>query len=286
MASAAPGPDNQARNQMHEYERFRELFSGRFSNQEAAALLERFAGDANEAANFVFNAEHRELREIIEGEQAGWQLVEKSKRVKADKTILAQVRSGQIETAARLFACQPCDSVWWKRIPTRKAVSKCDRCRRRKDAVPKNKEWGWALFRCDRCNHTFGGYCGIWVPSPCFNCGASVLPYCIQPPSKTQPGRQRQKHTHQCSAPNCPGQNGGRRAPMPMLNAEGLPMTCVHPSTRRLEGKPLVIVPSDDHNSSGSTVDTFLPQEDLGRTYEIIIPMPTIDEDGDDDDDE
>src|SRR6218665_633710 len=65
----------------------------------------------------------------------------------------------------------------------------------------------------------FRGYCGIWVPSPCFNCGASVLPYCIQPPSKTQPGRQRQKHTHQCSAPNCPGQNGGRRAPMPMLNA-------------------------------------------------------------------
>ena len=41
-----------------QYERFRELFSGRFSNQEAAALLERFAGDANEAANFVFNGWH------------------------------------------------------------------------------------------------------------------------------------------------------------------------------------------------------------------------------------
>lgn len=71
----------------------------------------------------------------------------------------------------------------------------------------------------DRFNLHFRGFCGIWVPSPCFNCGESVLPYCIQPPAKNQPGQMRQKHTHQCSAPNCPGKNGGRRAPMTVLNA-------------------------------------------------------------------
>ena len=39
--------------------------------------------------------------------------------------------------------------------------------------------------------------------------------------------------------------------------------TCVHPQTRRRNRLPVVVTPSNVHDSSGSTVDTFLPQDEL-----------------------
>lgn len=62
-----------------------------------------------------------------------------------------------------------------------------------------------------------------------------------------------------------------------MRHNGGLPNTCIHPSGRRAQGRSIVIVPSEPHDSTGSTVDTFLSQGDLGKTYELI-PMPVIDE--------
>jgi len=56
-----------------------------------------------------------------------------------------------------------------------------------------------------------------------------------------------------------------------------LPLTCVHPLSRRYHSLPIVVVKSQAHDSSGSTVDTFLPQSDLMAAYQLI-PLPTIPE--------
>jgi len=45
---------------------------------------------------------------------------------------------------------------------------------------------------------------------------------------------------------------------------------------------PIVVVRSHEHDSTGSTVDTFLPQGDLTAAYEAI-PLPTVHEDLSDD---
>lgn len=61
---------------------------------------------------------------------------------------------------------------------------------------------------------------------------------------------------------------------------EPLPLTCVHPRSRRALHLPVVIVASRPHDSSGSTVDTFLPQDDLLQQFDTI-PLGTISEDDD-----
>jgi len=61
-----------------------------------------------------------------------------------------------------------------------------------------------------------------------------------------------------------------------------LPLTCVHPMSRRHFNKPIVVVKSPTHDSTGSTVNTFLPQDDLMAAYENI-PMPTVAEEDSDD---
>ena len=61
-----------------------------------------------------------------------------------------------------------------------------------------------------------------------------------------------------------------------------LPLSCVHPMSRRHNSLPIVVVKSKEHDSTGSTVNTFLPQGDLTAAYETI-PMPTIPEESSDD---
>jgi len=61
-----------------------------------------------------------------------------------------------------------------------------------------------------------------------------------------------------------------------------LPLTCVHPLSRRHHGRSIVVVSSHQHDSTGSTVDTFLPQGDLTAAYEPV-PLPTVPEELSDD---
>ena len=61
-----------------------------------------------------------------------------------------------------------------------------------------------------------------------------------------------------------------------------LPLSCVYPLSRRSHDMPIVVVRSHEHDSTGSTVDTFLSQGDLSAAYEAI-PLPTVHEDLSDD---
>lgn len=319
----AAGESNTARNEMKQLLAFQELFKGRFDTEEVAILLERFEWISKAAASFVLTAESADVRKLIEDERASWVKVVKPSKKKgenlADKveglkrpgSLLKEARLGRINTTARLFACAPCDHYWWRRTPERKEVSKCHMCQVRYDPVPRDKEWGWALFKCPSCQNEFGGFCGMWQTSPCYKCHKMVSPYCVQPPTKGH--TRRTTNTHRCNNPDCqcganltggPGRrvqalprqlfvvtdgdlrntDPGSEADYDLSQAETgadvyyepLPETCVHPSTRRAQHLPKVIVASRPHDSSGSTVDTFLTQGDLCEKYETIIPMETI----------
>ncbi|KAK2146489.1 hypothetical protein LSH36_605g03030 [Paralvinella palmiformis] len=192
-------------------------------------------------------------------------------------SILDKARSGKINTGARLFACAPCDILWWRRTPDRKKVSCCNRCRKRYDAVPRDKEWGWAELHCPHCNTEFRGWYAIYMKCPCPTCGQAVLPTRICPPIWNRVNRRRSFHV--CAAPDCPGRNYYKGI-HPQIPVDPN-LTCVYPGSRLMRGLPRVVTPSTEHDSTGSTVDTFLSQSDLNKPCDEYFPaLPVIPEEG------
>jgi len=43
----------------------------------------------------------------------------------ASASVLERARLGRIDTSARMFSCQSCDNIWWRRVPDRKKVCRC-----------------------------------------------------------------------------------------------------------------------------------------------------------------
>ena len=69
------------------------------------------------------------------------------------------------------------------------------------------------------------------------------------------------------------------RRPVGPLGPMGPPAgrcRCAHPPTRRRLGLPAIIDRSEEHDSSGSTVDTFLPQGDLRKDYANLDDLESI----------
>ncbi|CAM9678528.1 unnamed protein product [Lampetra planeri] len=167
------------------------------------------------------------------------------------------------------FACSVCDSVWWRRVPQRKMVSQCRRCKRKYQPVPRDREWGsGALFNCTNCNNTFSGWGQMGVPSPCYQCQAGVCPTRVQRP-KTHSAARPSGQQHSCMAEDC-------------YNRQGPGVTgthCVHPRTLQVRRRRRVLHASEPHISTASTVATCISQGSLVEHEDVLIEQDLLEED-------
>ncbi|KAK2836250.1 hypothetical protein Q7C36_014119 [Tachysurus vachellii] len=223
---------------------------------------DRQPGASNEPRSSKQPKANKEPQEDKDIQELGKQLkllplTEKNKRM----FDLAQ--QNQMPSAEHQFACELCDKSWWRRVPERKMVSRCQLCKQKFEPVPPNKRWGIADFTCLNCSRSFKSFGRMDLGSPCYNCRFIVMPTRILPPRKYLRNiGQRKRHQHSCLAEDC----YNRQEPY-------VPGTeCVHPVSRKKNGKPQVVNPSHLHISSGSTVNTCLSQgsllEDL---FDIIM---------------
>ncbi|XP_072035137.1 shiftless antiviral inhibitor of ribosomal frameshifting protein homolog isoform X4 [Amphiura filiformis] len=151
-------------------------------------------------------------------------------------------RHNQHLVEQRQFACQPCQKVWWRKVFSYKEVSKCARCHVRYDAIQKDREYGWGRYVCPNCGHVFWGRAKAGVPAPCHQCSTMVLPAHIGPVPRDSNVFRRTNYRHACA--RC---DNGRIRPCPSF--------------------ALLQVTSMVHQSTGSTVSTFLTQRSDASTY-------------------
>lgn len=276
--------------------RVRELFHGRFSKQEVTRLLDNHGWNQLEAVDFVLNSEPHIVNQLLSN---------RSERdivgLREDEVLRQNAERDRIPNRKRQFACEACDNVWWTRVPKRKPVSKCKKCRRKFDPIHEDEEYGWATFRCD-CGNEFSGYGQKNVTrSECYSCHSMALAVSVRPPEARKNPKSRSRHS--CNAPDCThrtdrstgnqprshgrqnaeyqgreyrgprgyggeefvygyGQYHGQVNTPGNFNGEYIPSTCVHPESRQASGKKVVIVPSLPHRSSGSTVDSLMLDDD------------------------
>ncbi|XP_021356452.1 repressor of yield of DENV protein homolog [Mizuhopecten yessoensis] len=244
-------------------------------------------------------------------------LKDQIKDIQCDPNIARALADG-VAAETRLFACKECDRFWWRRVPSRKQVSKCHRCHVKYDPVPHENEWGWAIYNCE-CGNEFSGHGQRQVGSECYRCSGIAFATEIRPPSRRRNRRSRNRHS--CNAPDCDGHGDdmagrentgagggyeiiynrssrnhdqtaygsseggvhyearGQSQPYPhtgMGTGGSMMSVCASPESR--QGKPKVIFASSKHVSTGSTVATYLDQDDLCSLDSYVTSLPVISE--------
>lgn len=261
----AEGGEVRAAEQLKEARKLLELFKGRFSEKESLELLKQH-GTLSDAVDFVLNGEPSEVRKLINDRNKA--LVDTLRR--ESEYVNAALQEG-LEATIRLFACEPCDRYWWRKVPARKEVSKCRICKVKYDPVPKHEEWGLGEFACV-CGNVFWG--SGWMnhtKSPCYKCGFHASPRQIVPPNRPrEQGTMWQRHS--CTGQNC--YNRARGTPSFSRTDKDAPL-CTHEQSVKPKR---ALYPSQPHVSTGSTVNTFMSQGSLAEDYQDMIPMPRVPE--------
>ncbi|OCT87915.1 shiftless antiviral inhibitor of ribosomal frameshifting protein homolog isoform X2 [Xenopus laevis] len=280
--------------------RFREKFHGKVSLETAVALMRKFANNHKQVCAYVIlymdNDTDLDVRNELRNDPVARNVINKIKRddqkakeIPKDKDIqdlankmntlplteknlkmFNDAAENRIPSRDRQFACKECDYIWWRRVPQRKEVSRCHRCRKKFDPVPEKKMWGIAEYNCLVCKRMFRGYGQKEVSSPCYVCRNPVFSTCILPPRRNQGPRTR--NTHSCFAENCYNR---RVTFVPGLQ-------CPHPKSRIMNQLPKVLYPSERHISTGSTIATCLSQGSLTENDIDDIILDDIKEEEDD----
>lgn len=179
--------ENQAR-------RLREVLRGRLSQKTAEKLIEEFGGE-REALDFILNEDEDKVLNYLKKDPDYVQAL------KVDGQRVASLLENGIKATVRQFACQGCNRSWWMKVPERKEVSKCHRCKTKYDPIPKDMEWGLGKFLCD-CGNEFTGFAQMGVTSSeCYECGLMVTVDQMLPPRKDRP--RKTKTPHSCNGVDC-----------------------------------------------------------------------------------
>ncbi|KAK3786620.1 hypothetical protein RRG08_027578 [Elysia crispata] len=255
-----------------EARRLREVLKGRINQEQALKLLDEF-GDPEPALDFVLNGNPDDVRHYLNEDPNHVQ------NLKDESEKLADDLNRGVENLIRQFACKDCLRSWWRRVPERKQVSKCRRCHQRYDCIPRNREWGNAIFVCEDCQHEFYGFAVMSTTwRVCHHCRKHLQARKVFPPKKGEvPNRRPDPY---------------RRFYVP-ASSQDAPLTANHPCVNfqlfRDERYKIIAdnirYASQRHESTGSTVSTFL----TGGSYETASiserpPLRDIPEDNEDTD--
>ncbi|KAH9488590.1 hypothetical protein Btru_061702 [Bulinus truncatus] len=248
----------------------REVFKGRFTQEEINRVLEEFDGDQIQALDFLLKEDPEQVSGFL---KKNTQYIQ---NVQADSQDLLEFLENSeivINPSERQFACMTCNRSWWKKVPFRKEVSRCKVCLVRYDAIPKNREWGIGIFRCPNgnCGKEFRGWAIMGMTqSRCYGCQTPAPVSRILSPKKSE-RTWKTKDTHQCNGINCyNGNNFARGVTHTLTTGDNVPI-CAHPKSRHLipPGSTFLIW-SLRHASSGSTVSTFLDQGSLSSLSGVV----------------
>ncbi|XP_055872021.1 shiftless antiviral inhibitor of ribosomal frameshifting protein homolog isoform X1 [Biomphalaria glabrata] len=248
----------------------RELFKGRFTQDEMLRVLQEFDEDHRQALDFLIGEDPEQVSGFLR------KTTNYIETLQEDSQHLLEFLDNSelvIRPSERLFACVTCNRSWWKKVPYRKEVSRCKKCLVRYDAIPKEREWGIGVFHCSRTPNcrTFKGWAVMGMTeSICYICKTPVAVSEILSPKKSERAPSS-KDTHQCNGFNCYNKNRVGAVASHVFSPTDQVPVCVHPKSRAaMPPGCCYLIWSVRHPSSGSTVSTFWDQGSLSSRSGII----------------